>query len=94
MSLSHWTASVGAKGILNKSWVRVRNVPSDKGCDEKCGLCGFPTSPVGVTLEVDQETLHRPQYCRFVLGCRDIEKFPSEAKGVLGDYLHMLYYEL
>jgi hypothetical protein len=52
-------------------------------------------SLVGVPMEVDKATLHRSDYCRIQLGCRDIEKLPPDAKGILiGDYFHTFAYEL
>jgi hypothetical protein len=41
----------------------------------------FVGSLVGITPEVDQATLHRPKYCRILLGCRDIDQLPSEVEG-------------
>jgi hypothetical protein len=52
-------------------------------------------SLVGVPMEVDKATLHKPDYCRIQLGCRDIEKLPPDAKGILiGDYFYTFAYEL
>jgi hypothetical protein len=49
---------------------------------------------VGVTLEVDQATLHKPEYCRILLGCRDVDAIPPVAEGVLGDYFYDFAYEV
>jgi hypothetical protein len=51
-------------------------------------------SLVGVTLEVDQATLHKPEYCRILLGCRDVDAIPPIAEGVLGDYFYDFAYEV
>ncbi|KAM0873382.1 hypothetical protein ACQ4PT_038094 [Festuca glaucescens] len=91
INLTHWFAVVGASGMLNKAWVRVRNIPGDKRCDENVAYVG---SLVGVTLEVDQATLHIPDYCRILLGCRDIDKLPEEAEGVLGDFFYNFFNEV
>ncbi|KAM0848052.1 hypothetical protein ACQ4PT_054636 [Festuca glaucescens] len=71
--------------------VRVKNIPGDKRCDENVAYVG---SLVGITLEVDQATLHRPDFCRILLGCRDIDRLPEEAEGVLGDYFYTFFYEV
>ncbi|KAM0862420.1 hypothetical protein ACQ4PT_045255 [Festuca glaucescens] len=73
LNLSPWSAAIGASGMLNKAWVRVRNIPPEKRCDDHAAYAG---SLVGVTLEVDQATLHKPEYCRILLGCRDINSLP------------------
>jgi hypothetical protein len=36
-------------------------------------------SLVGATLEVDQPTLHRPEYCKILLGCKNIHELPESA---------------
>ncbi|KAM0873381.1 hypothetical protein ACQ4PT_038094 [Festuca glaucescens] len=90
-SLSREAPRVEASGMLNKAWVRVRNIPGDKRCDENVAYVG---SLVGVTLEVDQATLHIPDYCRILLGCRDIDKLPEEAEGVLGDFFYNFFNEV
>jgi hypothetical protein len=91
LNLSPWTAAVGAKGIMHKAWVRVRNIPPEKRCDAHAAYVG---SLVGVTLEVDQATLHKPEYCRILLGCRDVDAIPPVAEGVLGDYFYDFAYEV
>jgi hypothetical protein len=91
VSLSPWTAAVGAKSVLHKAWVRVRNIPSDKRCEKHIAYAG---SLVGITLEVDQATVHKPEYCRILLGCRDIDELPETAEGVLGDYFYDFSYEV
>jgi hypothetical protein len=89
ISLSPW--SVAASGMLNKAWVRVRNIPPEKRYDANVAYAG---SLVGVTLEVDQATLHKPECCRILLGCRDIDKIAETAEGVLGDFFYIFSYEV
>jgi hypothetical protein len=91
LNVSPWTATVGAKGMLQKAWVRVRNIPSKKRCAENAAYAG---SLVGVTLEVDQATLHKPEYCRILIGCRDIDEMPDKTEGCLGDFFYDLFYEI
>jgi hypothetical protein len=45
-------------------------------------------------LEVDQATVHKPEFCRILLGCRDIDELPETAEGVLGDYFYDFSYEV
>jgi hypothetical protein len=40
---------------------------------------------VGVSLELDMSTLHKPDYVRLLIGCKDVEKMADTAEGVLGD---------
>ncbi|KAM0852225.1 hypothetical protein ACQ4PT_051894 [Festuca glaucescens] len=91
INLSPWPAAIGASGMLNKAWVRVRNIPTEKRCDANAAYAG---SLVGVTLEVHQATLHKPEYCRILLGCRDIDKIAETAEGVLGDFFYIFAYEV
>jgi hypothetical protein len=60
INLSPWSASEGVTSALHKGWVKIRNIPVEKKCAENVAYVG---SLVGVTLEVDQATLHRPDFC-------------------------------
>jgi hypothetical protein len=91
LNLAPWTAAVGSSGMLNRAWVRVKNIPAEKRCDE---IAAYVGSLVGVTLEVDQATLHKSEFCRILLGCRDINKIPENAEGTLGDYFYIFSYEV
>lgn len=91
VSITPWSASVGAKDDLQKAWVRVRNVPLEKRCVEHVSYAG---GLVGVTLEVDAATLHKPEYARILLGCREVEKIPPSAEGVLGEKFYNFFYEV
>ncbi|KAM0837067.1 hypothetical protein ACQ4PT_061901 [Festuca glaucescens] len=91
LSLSPWSAAIGASSMLNKAWVRVRNIPHEKRCDAHAA---YARSLVGVTLEVDQATLYKSEYCRILLGCRDINKLPESAEGALGDFFYIFSYEV
>jgi hypothetical protein len=91
LRLTPWSDSVGAKAHLQKAWVRIRNIPSEKRCEEHVAYAG---SLVGVTLEIDQSTLYRPEYVRALIGCRDVEKIPDKAEGCLGENFYDFYYEI
>jgi hypothetical protein len=69
----------------------VRNIPSEKRNEEHAAFAG---SLVGVTLDIDVSTIHRPEYVRILLGCRDVEKIPDKAEGCMGDNFYTFYYEI
>ena len=91
VSISPWSASVGAKADLQKAWVRVRNVPLEKRCVQHVSYAG---AVVGVTLEVDKATLHKPEYACILLGCREVDKIQPSAEGMLGEQFYDFYYEV
>ncbi|KAM0917051.1 hypothetical protein ACQ4PT_009788 [Festuca glaucescens] len=91
LNLSPWTAAIGASGRLHKACVRVRNIPPEKRCEANVAYVG---SLVDVTLEVDQATLHKPEFCRILLGCKDVDQLPESAEGVLGDFFYIFSYEV
>jgi hypothetical protein len=89
--LSTWTASVGAKAKMHKSWVRVSNIPLDKRTEK---IAYYAGSLVGVSLELDMSTLHNPEFVRLLIGCKDVETMSDSAEGVLGDDFYDFYYEI
>ncbi|KAM0868137.1 hypothetical protein ACQ4PT_041531 [Festuca glaucescens] len=91
LNLSPRYDSVGASAQLQKAWVRVHNIPSEKRNEERAAYVG---SLVGVTLDIDMSTLHRPEYVRILIGCRDVGNIPDKAEGCLGDNLYIFYYEV
>jgi hypothetical protein len=54
----------------------------------------YVASLVGVPLEIDPATLHRPASARVRLGCRNVDKIPMIAEAVLGGHFYDLYYEV
>ena len=89
--ITPWSASVGAKGSIEKEWVRVINIPLEKRCSEHVAYAG---GLVGITLEVDEATLHKPEYARILLGCREVKKIPPSAEGMLGEQFYDFFYEV
>ena len=67
LKLSTWTASVGAKAVLQKAWVEVSNIPLDKRTENNVYYVG---SLVGVSLELDYSTLHKSEFVRVLIGCK------------------------
>ncbi|XP_044428616.1 uncharacterized protein [Triticum aestivum] len=76
---------------MEKAWVRVRNIPIEKRCTEHIAYTG---ALVGITLEVDESTVHKPEYARILLGCREVEKIPPSAEGMLGEQYYDFFYEV
>uniref|UniRef100_A0ACD5TS97 Uncharacterized protein n=1 Tax=Avena sativa TaxID=4498 RepID=A0ACD5TS97_AVESA len=91
MRLSTWTASVGAKAILQKAWVRISNIPLDKRTDS---IVFYVGSLVGVSLDLDASTLHKPEFVRVLIGCRDVDLLPAKAEGCLGDNFYDFFFEI
>ncbi|KAM0863671.1 hypothetical protein ACQ4PT_044429 [Festuca glaucescens] len=89
--LSTWTASVGAKAVLQNAWLRISNIPLDKRVEENAFYAG---SLVGISLDLDISTLHKPEYVRVLVGCRDVDLIPALAEGCLGDNFYEFFYEI
>ena len=51
-------------------------------------------SLVGVPLEIDAATLHRPDSARVKLGCRNVDAIPMIAEAVLGGHFYDFLYEV
>jgi hypothetical protein len=90
VSLSPWTASVGAKAQLQKAWVKISNIRLDKTCEANVFYVG---GLIGVSLDLEASTLHKPEY-EVLVGCRDIEMIPPSAECCLGDNFYDFYYEV
>uniref|UniRef100_A0ACD5ZTH7 Uncharacterized protein n=1 Tax=Avena sativa TaxID=4498 RepID=A0ACD5ZTH7_AVESA len=89
--LSTWTASMGAKEVLQKAWMRVSNIPLYKRTG---AIVLFVGSLVGVSLDLDASTLHKPEYVRVLIGCRDVELIPAKVEGCLGDNFYDFFFEI
>uniref|UniRef100_A0ACD5W904 Uncharacterized protein n=1 Tax=Avena sativa TaxID=4498 RepID=A0ACD5W904_AVESA len=89
--LSTWTASVGAKAILQKAWVRISNIPLDKRTDS---IVFYVGSLVGVSLDLYASTLHKPEFVRVLIGCRDVDLLPAKDEGCLGDNFYDFFFEI
>jgi hypothetical protein len=85
------TAWTGAKAVLQKAWVRISNIPLDKRVEENAFYVG---SLVGVSLDLDISTLHKPEYVRVLVGCGDVDMIHASAEGCLGDNFYDFFYEI
>ncbi|KAE8772660.1 hypothetical protein D1007_55286 [Hordeum vulgare] len=79
------------QGVMEVAWVRVSNVPLDKRSERNMA---YVASLVGVPLEIDSATLHRPASARVKVGCRNVDEIPSVAEAVLGEHFYDFYFEV
>ena len=86
-----WSANVGAKGVMEEAWVKVANVPLEWRNERNIA---YVSSLVGVPLEIDMATLHKPEFVRVRLGCRSVDELPGVAEAVLGTYFFDFFYEI
>ncbi|XP_044361585.1 uncharacterized protein [Triticum aestivum] len=91
VKIDPWTSALGAKGVMEKAWIKVSNVPLKKMNERNLA---FVSSLVGVPLEIDGATLHPPEYVRMKIGCMNVDEIPPVAEAVLGDHFFNFYYEL
>ena len=78
---TRWEQDDGAKGLLEKAWVKVGGIPTDKRCERNVA---FVASLAGVLLEIDLASLHCPDSVRVKLGCRNINEIIPVAESVPG----------
>ena len=71
--------------------MRVSNVPVDKRSERNLA---YVASIVGVPMEINAATLHRPSYAWVRLGCRNVDEIPVVAEAVLGGHFYDFYYEV
>lgn len=90
IEIDPWNASIGAKGELQSAWFRVKGIPNDKRSEETLAYVG---SLVGVTVEIDEKSLHKQEYVRMGIACRDITKVPKSAEGAIIPYIYDFLYE-
>ncbi|KAE8801339.1 hypothetical protein D1007_23036 [Hordeum vulgare] len=91
VNVTKWSYAVGSKGVMEVAWVKVSNVPLDKRSERNMA---YVASLVGVPLEIDYATLHRPASARVKIGCRCVDEIPSVAEVVLGEHFYDFYFEV
>ncbi|KAE8767024.1 hypothetical protein D1007_61675 [Hordeum vulgare] len=85
VSVTKWSSAVGSKGVMEVAWVKVSNVPLDKRSERNMA---YVASLIGVPLEIDYATLHRPASARVKIGCRSVDEIPPVAEAVLGEHFY------
>ncbi|KAE8795015.1 hypothetical protein D1007_30214 [Hordeum vulgare] len=91
VNVTKWSSAVGSKGVMEVAWVKVSNVPLDKRSERNMA---YVASLIGVPLEIDYATLHRPASARVKIGCRSVDEIPSVAEAVLGEHFYDFYFEV
>lgn len=89
IAIDLWNSSTGAKAELQSAWCCVKGVPHDKSVE----TLAYVGSLVGVTVEVDQRTLHKQKFVRVRIGCRDVTRVPEVAEGTIWPYLYDFKFE-
>lgn len=72
IKIDAWSPSIGAKGVLQSSWFRVRNIPADQRSIRTLAKVG---GLVGKVLEIDEGARYRYDYVRLRIACRDVLEF-------------------
>lgn len=81
---------IGAKGVLQSAWFRVKKIPADQRSMRTIAKVG---GLVAKAMEVDEGTRFRYDYVRVRIACRDITKVPKTAEAYLGMYLMEFEFE-
>jgi hypothetical protein len=81
---------MGAKGVLQQAWFRLKDIPADQRSIRTIAKVG---GLVGKVMEIDEKTRFRPNCVRVKVACRDVLKVPSSAEGTLGIQLHDFIFE-
>jgi len=84
IKIESWPPSVGAKGVLQTAWFRVRKTPADQRSILTLAKVG---GLVGKVMEIDEESRFRYDYVKLKIACRDVSKVPKTTEGTLGLYI-------
>jgi len=75
IKVEQWSSRIGAKGVLQQAWFRVKDIPWDLRSIRTIAKVG---GLVGKVVEIDEKTRYRADYAETSL------KFPRLLKGPLG----------
>lgn len=90
LKIEPWSPVVGAKGVLQSAWFRVKKIPADQ---RSMRTIAQVVGLVGKAMEVDEGTRFRYDYVRVKIACRDVAKVPKSAEAYMGIYLMEFKYE-
>jgi hypothetical protein len=90
MRVEQWSPKMGAKGVLEQAWFRVKDIPADQRSVRTIAKVG---GLVGKVMEIDEKTRYRADYVRVKIACRDVLKVPKVAEGTLGIHIHDFIFE-
>ncbi|CAN6296870.1 unnamed protein product [Urochloa humidicola] len=91
LMIEPWTSSLGAKGVLQQAWFKVKGIPPDQRGTRTIAKVG---GLVGKTVAIDESTRFKPEFVRIKIACRDIYSVPDSAESTLGMYLYDFFFEL
>jgi hypothetical protein len=90
IKVEKWNPISGSKGPLDVAWFRITNIPFEKR--SYSNVC-MVASKVGLPLEVDRDSLHKNDYVRVKIGCRDVTKVPASVDGVLDFHFYDYFFQ-
>jgi hypothetical protein len=90
MKVEQWSPKMGAKGVLEQAWFRVKDIPADQRSIRTIAKVG---GLVGKVVEIDEKTRYGADYVRVKIACRDVTKVPRTTEGTLGIHLHDFIFE-
>ena len=66
MKVEQWSAKMGAKGVLQQAWFRVKDIPRDQRSIRTIAKVG---GLVGKVMEIDEKTRFRADFVRVKITC-------------------------
>jgi hypothetical protein len=90
IKVEKWNPTTGSKGPLDVAWFRITNIPFEKR--SYSNVC-MVASKVGLPLEVDRDSLHKNDYVRVKIGCRDVAKVLASVDGVLDFHFYDYFFQ-
>jgi len=79
MIIEPWTSSIGAKGMLQQAWFRVKGILVDQRSIRTISRVG---GLVGKTVEIDEATRYKADYVRVKIAYRYVMRCQILQKGV------------
>jgi hypothetical protein len=90
ITVEPWASTIGAKGMLQQAWFKVRGIPPDQRSLRTIAKVG---DLVGKTTAIDENTRFNTEYVRIKIVCREVEAIPESAEGCLGMHIYDFFYE-
>jgi hypothetical protein len=90
ITVEPWASTIGAKGMLQQAWFKVRGIPPDQRSLRTIAKVG---GLVGKTMAVDENSRFNTEYVRMKIACREVEAIPESAEGCLGMHIYDFFYE-
>jgi hypothetical protein len=90
ITVEPWASTIGAKGMLQQAWFKVRGIPPDqRSLRTIAKVGGF----VGKTMAVDENSRFNTEYVRMKIACREVDAIPESAEGCLGMHIYDFFFE-